>query len=150
MLPFRFCSNISIFCIPSCMVDEKGIENSITALEHSDRKSEIYFTDVNGPALQKLAFVMNGLHPLLTDIHLASTDQCETFLDGSAPSLQVFVLSGIPFPMLQKFILSATHIVHTIGAVIVVRICCQWSGTCHSDTFHSPPKEWLRGLNSGS
>ena len=79
--------------------------------------SEIYFTDVNGPALRKLASVMNGLHPLLTDVHLASTDEWvpvlpETFLDGSAPSLRAFVLSGIPFPTLQKFILSATHTVH--------------------------------------
>ena len=32
------------------------------------------------------------------------------------------------------------RIAFTIGAVVVVRICCQWSGTCHSDTFHSPPK----------
>ena len=33
-----------------------------------------------------------------------------------------------------------SQVVNTIGAVVVVRICCQWSGTCHSDTFHSPPK----------
>jgi len=32
------------------------------------------------------------------------------------------------------------HDIDTIGAVVVVRICCQWSGTCHSDTFHSLPK----------
>jgi len=92
------------------MVGEKGVENIITALEHGDRKSEIYFTDVNGPALR--TSVMNWLHPLLTDIHLASTDEwVQTFLNGSAPSLRAFVLSGIPFPTLQKFILSATHIV---------------------------------------
>jgi len=59
---------------------------------------------------------MNELHPLLTDIHLASTDQWvpvlpeETFLGGSAPRLRSFVLSGISFPTLHKFILSATHI----------------------------------------
>jgi len=32
-----FCSNVSIFSIPSCMVDEKGIENITTTLEHGDR-----------------------------------------------------------------------------------------------------------------
>jgi len=36
----------------------------------------------------------------------------ETFLDGSAPRLRPFVLSGIPFPTPHKFILSATHIIH--------------------------------------
>ena len=99
------------------MLDEEGMENIITALEHRDRISGIHFTNVNGSALRKLASVMNELHPLLTDIHIESTDGWvpalpETFLGGSAPHLRSFVLSGIPFPTLPKFILSATHIIH--------------------------------------
>lgn len=99
------------------MLDEEGMENIITALEHRDRISGIYFTNVNDSALRKVASVMNELHPLLTDIHIGSTDGWvpalpETFLGGSAPRLRSFVLSGIPFPTLPKFILSATHIIH--------------------------------------
>ena len=37
--------------VPSCMVDENGIEIVITALGHRDRTSEIYFTDINGSVL---------------------------------------------------------------------------------------------------
>jgi hypothetical protein len=35
----------------------------------------------------------------------------DSFLDGSAPRLRLFELSGIPFPGLPKLLLSATHLV---------------------------------------
>ena len=108
---------ISIVCVRFSAVDEKGMENIITAFEHRDRTSGIYLANLKGPVLRVLGSVMNELHPLLTDIHLLSDDERvpvlpETFLGGSAPRLRSFALLGIPFPMFHKFILSATHIVH--------------------------------------
>ena len=108
---------ISIFGTSSCVVDEKGIENITTALGHRGRTSGIYLIDVKGSLLQKMAPMMNELHPILTDIYLLSTDESvpvlpETFLGGSAPRLRSFILSGIPFPTLHNFILSATQIIH--------------------------------------
>jgi hypothetical protein len=55
--------------------------------------------------------------PVLTDFFLGSTDESvpvlpETFLGGSAPRLQSFILRGIPFPTFPKFILSAIQIVY--------------------------------------
>lgn len=47
----------------------------------------------------------------------------DSFLDGSAPSLMIFVLYGIPFPGLPKLLLSATHLTYlwlTPGAMVAL------------------------------
>ena len=54
--------------------------------------------------------------PELTELELWSSDVTppaipDSFLDGSAPRLQIFDLSGIPFPGLPKLLLSATQLV---------------------------------------
>jgi hypothetical protein len=96
-------------------VDERSVENLTTALKHRDRISEIVICRINGPALERLIDAMHEPLPALTYFDLASTDGSvvlsETFLGGSAPHLQSFILRGIPFPSFPKFILSATHIV---------------------------------------
>jgi len=98
------------------VVDENGMENLIAALECRDRISEIRLLDVSGPVIEKLVTVLPGSLPVLTDFVLTSTDESvpvlpETFLGGFAPRLQLFQLTGIPFPSFPKFILCFTHIV---------------------------------------
>jgi hypothetical protein len=55
-------------------VDEKGLSNTIAALEQSDRISEVYIHHINGPALEKLATVMQKPLPTLRLFHLSSID----------------------------------------------------------------------------
>jgi len=106
LLPFGLCSNISIFYIPSSLVEEyQKVEK--TSSQHLNTMIASEISNVHGPTLQKSVSVMNGLHLLSTDIHLASTDNWvpvlpKTFLDGSAPHLQVFGLLDIPFLMLHN------------------------------------------------
>jgi hypothetical protein len=101
------------------MVDEKGVENLITALEDGrDRISHISIEDVNGYAIVKLAAAMQQPLPTLKRLCLRPyedqwvmvPDLPETFLGGSAPDLEYFELSGIPFPTFPGFILSSPHI----------------------------------------
>jgi hypothetical protein len=98
-------------------VNEGGIENIIHALQHRDRTSEIHITDINGPALATFVSVMHGQLPALTYFFLRSTDESvqvlpETFMGGSAPLLQTFILWSIPFPSFPSLALTATHIVN--------------------------------------
>ena len=58
--------------------------------------------EVPFPELTRLSLTSNGeTMPVIPD----------SFLDGSAPRLKFFLLSGIPFPGLPKLLLSATHLV---------------------------------------
>jgi hypothetical protein len=97
------------------LVDKKGVENIIAALERHDRTSDILIASINGSALEKLGVVMQEPFPALRSFVLGSSDDSvpvlpETFLGGSAPRLQFFSLHGIPFPSFPKFFLSVTHI----------------------------------------
>jgi len=99
----------------SSVVDENGVENIIAALECRDRISDILIDDIRGPQLEKLFTVLHEPFPVLTRFLLESTDESvpvlpETFLGGSAPRLQTFWLTGIPFPSFAKIILRFTHI----------------------------------------
>jgi hypothetical protein len=98
-------------------LDERTVENLTAAVEHRDRTSQIYISNINGPGLERLIGVMHEPLPALTNFYIWSFDQSvpmlpETFLGGSAPCLQSFTLWGIAFPSFPKFILSATHIVY--------------------------------------
>jgi hypothetical protein len=111
---------ISIYSSPSdSAFDEKSVESLTVAVEHRDRISEIHISNINGPASERLIDVMHEPLPSLIHFYLgiSGTDESvlvlpETFLGGSAPRLQTFVLWGIPFPSLPKFILSVNHIIH--------------------------------------
>jgi hypothetical protein len=97
-------------------VDEKSVENVIAAVEHGhDRISHISINNINGSELEKLAAAMQQPLPTLKYLRLRSyvtsaPQLPETFLGGSAPLLEYFKLSGIPFPTFPRFILSSTHI----------------------------------------
>src|SRR6266850_2622296 len=83
---------------------QKSLENVIAAVEHGhDRISHISIYDINGSALEKLAAAMQQPLPTLKSCCLTSFDKSvavlpETFLGGSAPLLETFILRGIPFP----------------------------------------------------
>ena len=91
-------------------------EEIIAALEHRDRVCRIKFLLTN-PLLERFVPKMQEPFPALTHLFLAT---CETtplalpdmFLGGSAPRLQSFTLSGIPFPGLPRLLLSATDFSH--------------------------------------
>ena len=69
-----------------------------------------------GWQLEQVLAAMEAPFPELTDLYLRSDGETlpvipDSFLDGSAPRLQIFTLEGIPFPGLPKLLLSATHLV---------------------------------------
>src|SRR6267142_269180 len=107
---------ISISC--RYRVDEKSVGNVIAAVEHGhDRISHISIEYINGSASEKLAVAMQQPLPTLKCCCLGSSEDSEsvpvlseTFLGGSAPLVEYFELSGIPFPTFPQFILSSIHI----------------------------------------
>ena len=106
---------IVVLCNPPPWVDEKGLSNVIAALEHSDRISEVYIFNINGPALEKITAVMQKPFPILISFQLTSIDESvpvfpETLSAGSAPRLRFFYLSGIPFSTSHKFVLSISQV----------------------------------------
>ena len=90
-------------------------DNLITALEHRDRVYSItLFT--TGSQLAKLAAVMQGPFPVLTNLSMHSSDEylpdlTAEFLGGSAPNLQRIALGRIPFPALPTLLLSTSELV---------------------------------------
>ncbi|KAI0289184.1 hypothetical protein BC826DRAFT_1107178 [Russula brevipes] len=91
-------------------------DNIIAALEHQDRILEIILENLTSSLLQSLVTAMLEPFPSLTDVLLRSNDEAApalpaTFLGGFAPRLQIFQLSGIPFPALPRLLLSATDLV---------------------------------------
>ena len=93
-------------------------EGLIALLERSDlvrRITQIYLHNVH---LEDISEAMEVPFPELTDLTLSrSNDETEpliplsdSFLGGSAPQLQFFILDRIPFPGLPKILSSATHL----------------------------------------
>ena len=97
------------------MVSSSGTDNIIAALRHSNRIFHVHLSGLNY-RLEKVLATMQVPFPELTDLQLFSDDGTPTvipnsFLDGSAPCLRYFSLSGILFPGLSKLLLSANHLV---------------------------------------
>ena len=91
------------------------IYNVIAVLQRSDRVCRIDLHYISRSQTKKLWEAM--LEPFLELAHLklsctaTGQDVPDSFLGGSAPRLQYFLLSGIPFPGLPKLLLSTTHLV---------------------------------------
>jgi hypothetical protein len=99
----------------------------VAALEQRDHVKVISLKDLTSSLLEKFAAVMQEKFPsleyvmLLVDDELDDETQDETdemvpslpdsFLGGSAPSLQTIWLSGISFPEAPKFFLSAGELI---------------------------------------
>ena len=92
-------------------------DNAIAALEHPDRVSRVELLHVTGSQLGKIATVMQVPFPVLTHFSITTDPDMQVpvipsgFLGGSAPCLQEFQLSRIPFPALPTFLLSASNLV---------------------------------------
>jgi hypothetical protein len=101
-------------CCPWCEEDKS--DNVIAALEHRDRVRVIELSDLSSATFERIttATVMQESFPALTDLDLRSISGAlpvpDTFLNGSAPSLQCLFLHGISFPSLPRLISSATHL----------------------------------------
>ena len=98
-----------------CEEMAESVDNIIAVLEHSDRVCNIYL-NFKGLDLDKLSAAMQVPFPELTLLVLSSNGETgsalpDSFLGGSAPRLEVLSLKGIPFPGLQKLLLSATNLV---------------------------------------
>ena len=92
-----------------------GSSNVIAAFKHSDRISDVEIFNIDGSALENLVDMMQGPFPILRFFYLKSSDGSipvvpETFLGGSKPRLETFMLSGVPFLSFPKFVSSALSI----------------------------------------
>ena len=91
-------------------------EGAVDALGLKHRMSYIRLWGVPNSLLQKCAVMMQDPFPVLTDLHLwLASDMdpiviSDSFLGGSAPSLQWVHFSGISFPGLPNLLLSATNL----------------------------------------
>ena len=91
-----------------------GTDNVIAALGRSSRVCQVSLSLANCH-LEKVMAAMQVPFPALTDLWLYLYDEAlsaipDSFLGGSATSLRIFTLRGIPFPGLPKVLLSATHL----------------------------------------
>ena len=98
------------------MTLSSGMDNIIAALEHNDRVCRVSLLNLAGWQLEEVLSAMQMPFPKLTDLRLFSDGETlriipGSFLGGSAPRLQYFELSGIPFPGLPKLLLSTDHLV---------------------------------------
>ena len=97
-----------------------GMDNLIAALGQSNRVCDVNLSDLGYGQLEDILAAMQVPFPELTGLTLQLLPYYETppsaipnsFLGGSAPRLQFFQLSGIPFPGFPKLLLSADHLVY--------------------------------------
>jgi F-box-like len=99
---------------------EDRLDNVIAALEHRDRVRKVELRDLSSSTLERIKPVMQEPFPALKDLCLEpdlspeSEDEVltipDTFLNGSAPSLQSLSLACVSFPSLPRLLLSATRL----------------------------------------
>ena len=93
-----------------------GDDSIIAALEHNDRICDIFVSFVPSSQWGNVLEVLQQPFPSLETLQLTFEDKAspvlpDSFLGGSAPSLERLLLDHIPFPGLPKLLLSATHLV---------------------------------------
>jgi hypothetical protein len=98
------------------MAISSGTDNITAALGQSNRIHHVFLLRLAGWQLEQVLAPMHVPFPELTDLGLFSDDETlpiipDSFLCGSAPRLQYFYLTGIPFPGMPNLLLSATHLV---------------------------------------
>jgi F-box-like len=96
---------------------EDRFVNIIDALEHRDRVHKIHLTELRSSEVDRTIRVMQQPFPALTSLNLCDSIGLalplaipDTFLNGSAPSLQDLQLWGLLFPSLPRLLSSATHL----------------------------------------
>ena len=97
---------------------ETRMDNIVVALEHNERICEIVFFNVTKSQMKQVLAAVQQPFPALTRKVIWSSNWVEmppvvpeSFLGGSAPSLQYLDLLRIPFPGLPNLLLSATDLV---------------------------------------
>jgi hypothetical protein len=90
--------------------------NIIAALGQNSRVSHVNLWTFAGSHLEEALAAMHVPFPELRVLRLWSYGESvpvipDSYLEGSAPRLQIFSLQGILFPGLPKLLLSATHLV---------------------------------------
>jgi hypothetical protein len=90
--------------------------NVIAALGRSNCICEVDLCSLVDWQLEEVLAAMQVPFPELTALGLTLNGETlsvipDSFLDGSAPRLQIFGLYGIPFPGLPNLLMSATHLV---------------------------------------
>ena len=91
-------------------------DNVIAILGRSERVREVTILCLPNWKMENVMAEMQVPFPKLTVLRLSSFDEIvpdipDSFLGGSAPSLQSLYLHGIPFPGLPKLLLSTTHLI---------------------------------------
>jgi hypothetical protein len=94
-----------------------GTDDIIATLGKSNRVCEVFLRDLAGWQMENILAAMQVPFPELTDLHLYSNGETlpvipDSFLGGSAPRLQIFTMSGIPFPGLPKLLLSVNNLLY--------------------------------------
>ena len=94
------------------MTSTSDMDNIIVALEQSNRVRQVILWELVDLQLEKVLAAMQVPFLELTNLRLWSDDETppvipipDSFLGGSAPRLQYFELSGIPFPGLPNLLL---------------------------------------------
>ncbi len=94
-----------------------GTDNVIAALGQSNRVCEVFLRGLADWQLEEVLAAMQMPFPELAELRLFSDGETlpaipDSFLGGSAPRLEFFSLSGIPFLGSPKLLLSATYLVY--------------------------------------
>jgi hypothetical protein len=92
-------------------------DDIVAALGQSDRVCEVFLRGLAGSQLEKVLPAMQVPFPELTELRLYSNRETlpvipDSFLGGSAPRLQIFSSTGVPFPGLPKLLLSVNHLLY--------------------------------------
>jgi hypothetical protein len=97
----------------------QGVKNIVAALkQHHNRVCRIAFWDIPNSLLKKFASIKTSF-PALTHLMLWSTDErapvlLDSFLEGSAPRLQLLFFQNITFPASGKLLLSSLDLSHLV------------------------------------
>jgi F-box-like len=99
------------------MASTSSTDNVIAALEQSNRVCHVSLWGLTGCQFEEVLAVMQVPFPELTAMTWTFSGGetpviPDSFLGGSAPRLEIFRFSGIPFPALPKLLLSANHLVY--------------------------------------
>jgi len=101
---------------PASLVE--GVSDVVASLYHCERVHQVALPDVPICALEKLAAAMRKPFPALERLELGANPDTapapslpHEFLGGSAPSLQLLRLIGIPFPSLETTLPSFSQLV---------------------------------------